>query len=1108
MESSQDLENKGHPTDLTGGVALPWEKPGTAPSAEASDAPAGPLEIEAIQRGLPGIKELSLVRELGDYCHYGCEDTSGRALAVHIFPGGFHGPSESDSNGFLSDKEVALELKCRSVIGIEECVEIDGRKVVVTELPKGKILFEWRRQENLSPDRVLAVGNEICKAVARVHAAGLSHRCLNPAAIYVGDDDEVKILGPGLANLFYSKWRDEIAGRAQDESGSKIEIDDYLAPEVRKGGLGQGDHRSDVWSLGAILYELCMGHPPRGFLFDMSSSSVPVPENYAAALLRAMENDRRHRTDSVARLIDQLDGVEKPPPPPEFETEALEAPAPVKKRKRAATLPAETTASDPAELRKYSAVDGVLAQCGGPALLGFLAIGLVAGGLFAAQAYLRHLDKNEIEMSEDSEGILGKLRKARALVAVGRSFEAVELVREAAAEAEVTKSLFEKMREILLQTGRYDATVGILDRYLGRGVSSAPDLPAMTAEWNLTKGRIRSFLAAMQAAEAAREENNDYLEHEALSRAWELIPADEETGRKLARNPVHVYTKAVRKLAELKKDNPRQKNWRYHLWVQRSSVWLDLSGNRQLQSIVALDGLPLTELDLSGTGVSDLRPLADSDLEVLRIDDAPVNSLDALAFLPLQVLTFENCALHTATLPESLEDIQVLRGDVGGERVVQVGQPMAGRYWENELGMRFRPVGKGEVLVSVWETRARDFQKFLNEKRRGQARMETPPDMVVTGVSFKEAEEFCEWLTARDRERGLLEFTQSYRLPTDFEWSLAAARYENPLLTPGVRAPGEQHGRIASPEDRKLILELSEGIPLEAGEGAGRGSREVGGHLSWHGFHDLRGNAREWCGNMPGQEGAQRIVRSGEGLEVRTFVLESRRDFDLGFRVVLEAAPPPDYGALRSLVRKGRWEEAQDLALRRAIGDVVPAVREAGRAYLELRPLIGGGDRSIPDSVVGVSEFEGRKYYVARLPLSWDEAREFAEALGGHLVTVTSKEEHRWIEEELLNAPGGGTFWLGATIRPGAGSWGWVTREPWIFNRVEENGGRDTTRGLVLGPRKEEASPKADDSDADAGAEAGSVWLSDDTGEAHCFIVEWEPRKSEESLAASPRSRP
>ncbi len=117
-----------------------------------------------------------------------------------------------------------------------------------------------------------------------------------------------------------------------------------------------------------------------------------------------------------------------------------------------------------------------------------------------------------------------------------------------------------------------------------------------------------------------------------------------------------------------------------------------------------------------------------------------------------------------------------------------------GREWKNSFGMKFVPLG--DILMSVWETRRRDYLEFAKEsgvKRpqggdQNEGRNATQP---VMNVTREEARAFCAWLTERERTTGLIGPADRYRLPTDEEWSRAAG-----LPLERGADPAQRNGRI------------------------------------------------------------------------------------------------------------------------------------------------------------------------------------------------------------------------------------------------------------------------------------------------------------------------
>lgn len=117
-----------------------------------------------------------------------------------------------------------------------------------------------------------------------------------------------------------------------------------------------------------------------------------------------------------------------------------------------------------------------------------------------------------------------------------------------------------------------------------------------------------------------------------------------------------------------------------------------------------------------------------------------------------------------------------------------------GREWRNSTGMKFLPLG--DILMSVWETRRKEFMEFVKATgARRPMNVNTEPvkgsAMPVVGVDREEARAFCAWLTKRERDLNLLGKDDHYRLPTDEEWSRAVG-----LPLERGADPSERNGRI------------------------------------------------------------------------------------------------------------------------------------------------------------------------------------------------------------------------------------------------------------------------------------------------------------------------
>ena len=249
-----------------------------------------------------------------------------------------------------------------------------------------------------------------------------------------------------------------------------------------------------------------------------------------------------------------------------------------------------------------------------------------------------------------------------------------------------------------------------------------------------------------------------------------------------------------------------------------------------------------------------------------------------------------------------------------------ISPPRPGKPWTNTLEMSFVPVGN--IHMAAFETRVRDFEAFVQStrydaeggmssamKQEGFQRRnlswkspgfpQTPNDPVV-GVCWEDADQFCAWLTRKERNQGAITAFQRYRLPTDGEWSEAIG-----LLHEEGATPEERSGRS------KGVYPWGGALPPPEGAGnyAGEESRQ-GAPASWTflkgyrdafprtapveatranalGLHALGGNVWEWCLDRFNQSTKWRVLRGGSWATSRSEEMLSsyRRGYDPLFRM-------------------------------------------------------------------------------------------------------------------------------------------------------------------------------------------------------------------------------
>jgi Tol biopolymer transport system component len=163
---------------------------------------------------------------------------------------------------FAQEARAAAALNHPGVLAVYDVGAFDGAPYLVTELLEGSSLAERLRDERLSVRRCVEYAQQIAEALAAAHEKGIVHRDLKPDNVFVTSQDRLKILDFGLAKLtadaLSSGDPDVTMMKAATMANAILGTPGYMAPEQARGQ--PADHRSDIFALGCILYEMLQGH--------------------------------------------------------------------------------------------------------------------------------------------------------------------------------------------------------------------------------------------------------------------------------------------------------------------------------------------------------------------------------------------------------------------------------------------------------------------------------------------------------------------------------------------------------------------------------------------------------------------------------------------------------------------------------------------------------------------------------------------------------------------------------------------------------------------------------------------------------------------------------
>jgi len=255
---------------------------------------------------------------------YEAEDTHlGRRVALKFLPEELGTDPEMLAR-FEREARAASALSHPHICTIHDVGEEDGRPFIVMELMQGRTLKAVIAGRPLATDRILELAIQIADALEAAHGAGMVHRDIKPDNIFVTERGQAKLLDFGLAKLgpepaeatSIDPHRAETLPRPQQLTvpGVTMGTIDYMSPEQLWGG--NVDARSDLFSLGTVLYEMATGSPPfagqssihtvDGILHQQPTAPVSlnpdVPPGLERIIAKAMEKDPALRYQSAAEL--------------------------------------------------------------------------------------------------------------------------------------------------------------------------------------------------------------------------------------------------------------------------------------------------------------------------------------------------------------------------------------------------------------------------------------------------------------------------------------------------------------------------------------------------------------------------------------------------------------------------------------------------------------------------------------------------------------------------------------------------------------------------------------------------------------------------------------
>ena len=287
----------------------------TLPSGSSSEFPSGALFLPA------RFGDYELRQELGrggmGVVYLAQQTSLGREVAVKmILRGQF--ASQADRERFEAEAQAAARLDHPGIVPVYEVGEIDGRPYFSMKHVRGTTLAQRLAEGPLAPREAAVLLAKVARAIHFAHMRGVLHRDLKPSNILLDEQGEPHVTDFGLA-------KQTAAAEPLTKTGAVLGTPAYMSPEQAAGQRGQVGPRSDVYSLGVILYHMLTGRPPfqaasPGEMVLLVLEQDPVPprmlnpkadRDLEMICLRCLQKPPDLRYASAAGLADDLEAYLK-----------------------------------------------------------------------------------------------------------------------------------------------------------------------------------------------------------------------------------------------------------------------------------------------------------------------------------------------------------------------------------------------------------------------------------------------------------------------------------------------------------------------------------------------------------------------------------------------------------------------------------------------------------------------------------------------------------------------------------------------------------------------------------------------------------------------------
>ena len=378
-----NVEGLGEP--MQGDSALFRERLRSLQLSRPSPQPGQPLWYRDVE---PWIDEGDT--EIGQVGHYDlirCIGRGGMGIVFEAFDRELQRPvalklmspsllaDATNSERFLREARAAAAINHPAVVAIYAVSKVRDLPYLVMELVDGESLQQrLARDHQLDVDTTIDIALQLAEGLAAAHECGVIHRDIKPANILIQSDDggqRVKLTDFGLAQT--------ISQTPLTQTGTLLGTPEFLAPEQIKGD--RVDHRSDLFSLGSVIYHICVGHPP-----FTGESIISTLSEVASAEAPHIDSLNRSAPKWLSALVEQLHAKE----PDDRPSDAREVASVLRSKGERAISVSRRAA-------------GVTTWQSGRKGWIFIAVGIAIAGLLSSTYYFEHFSKQRVFVAKTAD---------------------------------------------------------------------------------------------------------------------------------------------------------------------------------------------------------------------------------------------------------------------------------------------------------------------------------------------------------------------------------------------------------------------------------------------------------------------------------------------------------------------------------------------------------------------------------------------------------------------------------------------------------------------------------------------------------------------------------